>query len=154
MKKIISLRDLAGFKKETLEQIKNISFYINKSLFFGTLKVFCDVENQNWFNNLMVEFNDAIYKQVVLYHNVQTNEQGNIKFNLYMGEYMYYHYTMALRPMLEKPKFVREYQSYFSKTECSPTLYFDTDVASDIYLEYEMKDCNKELAYTKFVKED
>ena len=154
MKKIISLRDLAGFKKETLEQIKNISFYINKSLFFGTLKVFCDVENQNWFNNLMVEFNDAIYKQVVLYHNVQTNEQGNIKFNLYMGEYMYYHYTMALRPMLEKTKFVKEYKSYFSKTECSPTLYFDTDVASDIYLEYEMKDCNKELAYTKFVKED
>ena len=40
MKKIISLRDLAGFKPETLEQIKNISFYTDKSLFFGTLKVF------------------------------------------------------------------------------------------------------------------
>lgn len=74
MKKLISLADLANFKKETLEQIKNISFYTNKNLFFGTLKVFCDVENQNWFSNLMAEFNDAIYKQVVLYNNIQKNE--------------------------------------------------------------------------------
>lgn len=151
MRKLISLRDLAGFKKETLEQIKNISFYTKKNLFFGTLKVFCDAENENWFSSLLAEFNDAIYKQVRFYHKIDKNEQGDIKFNLYMGEYMYYHYTMALRPMMELTKFVK---SYFSNTECSPTLYFDIDVASDIYLEYEMKDENKELAYTKFVKED
>jgi hypothetical protein len=154
MKKIISLRDLAGFKPETLEQIKNISFYTDKSLFFGTLKVFCDVQNKNWFSSLLAEFNDAIYKQVTIYHNIKKNELGNIKFNLYMGEYMYYTYTMALRPMMEMTKFVKEYKSYFSNTECSPTLYFNTDVANDIYLEYEMKDANKELAHTKFIKEE
>lgn len=154
MRKIISLSDLANFKPETLEQIKNISFYTKDSLLFGTLKVFCDVQNKNWFSNLMAEFNDTIYKQVTIYHNIQKNELGNIKFNLYMGEYMYYAYTMALRPMCEMTKFIKSYKSYFSKTECSPTLYFNTDVASDIYLEYEMKDANKELAYTKFIKDE
>lgn len=118
------------------------------------MKVFCDIENKNWFSSLLAEFNDAIYKQVVLYNNIQKNELGNIKFNLYMGEYMYYHYTMALRPMCEMTKFVKKYKSYFSKTEVSPTLYFDTNVASDIYLEYEMKDANKELAHTKFIKDE
>lgn len=38
MRKIISLSDLANFKPETLEQIKNISFYTKDSLLFGTLK--------------------------------------------------------------------------------------------------------------------
>lgn len=154
MRKIISLSDLANFKPETLEQIKNISFYTDKSLFFGTLKVFCDTENKNWFSSLLAEFNDAIYKQVRFYHKIDKNEQGDIKFNLYMGEYMYYHYTMALRPMIELTKFVNSYKSYFSNTECSPTLYFDMDIANNIYLEYEMKDENKELAYTKFVKDE
>lgn len=154
MKKLISLGNLSCLKPETLEQIKSVSFYTKDSLFFGTLKVFCDAENKNWFSSLLAEFNDAIYKQVRFYHKINKNELGDIKFNLYMGEYMYYTYTMALRPMCEMTKFVKSFKSYFSNTECSPTLYFDMDIANDIYLEYEMKDENKELAYTRFIKED
>lgn len=153
MKKLISLTDLAGFSTETLSQIKNIKFYTKDNLFFNILKVFCNIEDENWFERFMTEFNDSIYKQVTIYNNIKKNELGDIKFNLYMDRHMYYPYTMALRPMMKMTKFIKDFNSYFSNTEVSPTLYFSQDIANNIYLEYEMKDNSKELAFTKFLKD-
>jgi hypothetical protein len=153
MKKLISLTDLSNLKPETLSQIKNISFYTKDNLFFNVLKVFCDVENKDWFKNFMVEFNDQIYKQVTIYNNIKKNELGDIKFNLYMGRHMYYPYTMALKLMLEMTKFVKDFYPYFSNNEVSLTLYFSQDIADKIYLEYEFKNSSKELVFTKFVKD-
>lgn len=153
MKKLISLTDLSNLKPETLSQIKNISFYTKDNLFFNVLKVFCDIEDENWFERFMTEFNDQIYKQVTIYNNIKKNELGDIKFNLYMGRHMYYPYTMALKPMLEMTKFVKDFYPYFSNNEVSPTLYFSQDIADKIYLEYEFKNSSKELVFTKFVKD-
>ena len=153
MKKLISLTDLSNLKPETLSQIKKISFYTKDNLFFNVLKVFCDIEDENWFERFMTEFNDQIYKQVTIYNNIKKNELGDIKFNLYMGRHMYYPYTMALKPMLEITKFIKDFNSHFSNTEVSPTLYFSQDIANNIYLEYEFKNSSKELVFTKSVKD-
>lgn len=153
MKKLISLTDLSNLKPETLSQIKKISFYTKDNLFFNVLKVFCDIEDENWFERFMTEFNDQIYKQVTIYNNIKKNELGDIKFNLYMGRDMYYPYTMALKPMLEMTKFIKDFNSYFSNTEVSPTLYFSQDIANNIYLEYEFKNSSKELVFTKSVND-
>ena len=153
MKKLISLTDLSNLKPETLSQIKNISFYTKDNLFFSVLKTFCDIKDKSWFKYFITEFNEQIYKQVVLYNKINKNEIGDIKFNLYMDRYMYYPYMMAFSPMIEMTKFIKDYKPYFSNTEVSPTLYFDINIANDIYLEYEMKDEQKELAFTKFIKD-
>ncbi|WP_339061531.1 hypothetical protein [Fusobacterium polymorphum] len=150
MRKLISLENLANLKPETLSLITKIKFEEN-CLFFKVLKAFCEEENKKWFEDFMFEFNKNIYKQVILYKKLDKDEgTKNIKFNLYMGRYMYYPETMALSKFADKTTFLNSYKTYYSNNEVSPTLYFRKETTKNIFLEYELVDNSKELAFTIF----
>ena len=67
-----------------------------------------------------------------------------------MDRSFYYIETMSLSKFANMTTFLNSYKTYYSNNEVSPTLYFRKETTKNIFLEYELVDNSKELAFTIF----